>query len=56
VAEIRKIRPDARVLLSSGYSEGDVAARLPGGAVDGFLQKPYAPETLVGKLRELLDA
>jgi two-component system cell cycle sensor histidine kinase/response regulator CckA len=56
VVEIRKVRPDVPILLSSGYSEADVASRLPGGEVDGFLQKPYAPEALVRKLRKLLEA
>ena len=53
--EIRKIRPDARIMLASGYSAVDVAARFEGRAVDGFLQKPYEPEALIQKLRELLE-
>jgi CheY-like chemotaxis protein len=52
--EIRKIRPDARIILSSGYSEVDVASRLEGHEVDGFLQKPYEPQVLIQKLREVL--
>jgi PAS domain S-box-containing protein len=54
--EIRKIRPDVRILLSSGYSEEDVVGRFRVREVDGFLQKPYEPEALVRKLRELLEA
>jgi PAS domain S-box-containing protein len=53
--EMRKIRPDARIILSSGYSAVDVAARFEGQEVDGFLQKPYEPEALIQKLRELLE-
>jgi CheY-like chemotaxis protein len=53
--EMRKIRPDARIILSSGFSAVDVAARFEGQAVDGFLQKPYEPEALIQKLRELLE-
>jgi PAS domain S-box-containing protein len=55
VVEMRKIRPDVRILLSSGYSEADIAGRFRRGEVDGFLQKPYPPEALVRKLRELLE-
>jgi hypothetical protein len=33
----------------------DVAARFEGQRVDGFLQKPYEPEALTQKLRELLE-
>jgi len=54
-AEMRKIRPDARIILSSGYSAAVVAARFQGQKVDGFLQKPYEPEVLIQKLRELLE-
>ncbi len=55
LVEMRKIRPDARIILSSGYSAVDVAARLEGQEVDGFLQKPYEPDALIQKLRELLE-
>jgi PAS domain S-box-containing protein len=54
--EIRKIRPDARIILSSGYSEAEIAARFRGGEIDGFLQKPYEPEALIQKLSELLTS
>jgi CheY-like chemotaxis protein len=54
-SEMRKIRPDARIVLSSGYSAMDVAARFEGQEVDGFLQKPHEPEALVQKLHELLE-
>lgn len=54
--EMRKIRPDARIILSSGYSEAEVAARFETHAVDDFLQKPYEVEALIQKLRALLEA
>jgi PAS domain S-box-containing protein len=53
--EMRRIRPDARIILSSGYSVVDVAAHLEGQGVDGFLQKPYEPRALIQRLRELLE-
>jgi PAS domain S-box-containing protein len=53
--EIRKIQPDARVILSSGYSEGDFAERFAGEEVNGFLHKPYQPEELIEKLRQVLE-
>jgi PAS domain S-box-containing protein len=53
--EMRKIRPDARIILSSGYSAVDIAARFEGKEIGGFLQKPYEPEALIQKLRELLE-
>jgi CheY-like chemotaxis protein len=40
--EIRDIRPDARVILMSGYSEETVARRLNDTGVAGFLRKPFS--------------
>ncbi len=52
-AEIRKIDPQAKVLLSSGYiSEEDVREVLEAGAV-GFLRKPYRMIDLARKLRAI---
>ncbi|MBI5594223.1 MAG: PAS domain S-box protein [Deltaproteobacteria bacterium] len=48
--ELRRINPDIRVILASGYSQEDVAARFAGKRLSGVLQKPYS----LGKLRELL--
>ncbi len=48
--------PLLRVLYVSGYSDNDgvrAGIREPGSA---FLQKPFAPEALARKVRELLDA
>jgi two-component system, cell cycle sensor histidine kinase and response regulator CckA len=48
--ELRRINPDVRVILVSGYSEEDVAARFAGKRLSGVLQKPYS----LSKLRKLL--
>jgi CheY-like chemotaxis protein len=48
--ELRRLNPDVRIVLASGYSHEDVASRFGGKGLDGILQKPY---TLV-KLRESL--
>ncbi len=52
--EIRHIRPDALVLLISGYSEGEANERFAGKGLSGFLQKPFNREQLEEKLRQLL--
>jgi two-component system, cell cycle sensor histidine kinase and response regulator CckA len=54
VDRLREKRPDIRVLLMSGYSEEMVlrespAARLP------LLQKPFSPDELKHRIREILD-
>ncbi len=53
--EIRRIRSDARVLLVSGYNEQDATDRFAGKGLDGFLQKPFKPDELRNKLREILE-
>ncbi len=51
---LKELRPDAKVLLSSGYSiRGDAQAILDRGC-DGFIQKPYNLEKLSEKLNLIL--
>jgi len=53
--DIRRIRRDVPVLLVSGYSQESSAQRSAGKQGDGFLQKPFLPETLLEKIRDLLE-
>lgn len=46
--EIRKIKPDTRVILTSGYSETEATDLFADEGLDGFIQKPY-------QIRELID-
>ena len=39
--ELRKIRPEVKVVVSSGYSEAETMALFKGQRVSGFIQKPY---------------
>ncbi len=52
--ELCRIRPDIRVILSSGYEELDVTGRFAGRRPDGYIQKPYQIRTLEAKLRHVL--
>lgn len=47
-------RPSLRVLLMSGYDEHSLGAG--GASYASFIAKPFRPETLAKKLREVLDA
>jgi PAS domain S-box-containing protein len=53
--EMRKMRPDVQVVLSSGYNEQEATSRFAGKGLAGFIQKPYRPTELVQKLHELLE-
>jgi two-component system, cell cycle sensor histidine kinase and response regulator CckA len=44
---IGEIAPHCPVIISSGYSEDEVARRLHGSKVSGFLKKPYTAGALV---------
>jgi len=49
--KLRRLHRDARVVISSGYTEQDVTQRFAGKGLAGFVQKPYT----VAKLREILN-
>jgi len=51
---LRKINPDIRVLLSSGYSVDGLARQILDRGCNGFLQKPFRLEMLSQKVREIL--
>lgn len=53
--ELRRIRPDIRVLLASGYSEEDVAERFKGVGLNGFIQKPFNLKRLVDEVKRVLE-
>jgi CheY-like chemotaxis protein len=52
--ELRKIRPDVKVLVSSGYSEAESLALFRGQRVSGFIQKPYTAVRLADGVRVCL--
>lgn len=54
--ELRRIRPDIQVIISSGYSELEVVQRFAGKGLAGFIQKPYVLSDLSKKLKEVLQA
>jgi len=49
--ELRRLNPDIRVVVASGYSHEDVVSSFAGKDIDGILQKPYT----IAKLRETLS-
>ncbi len=50
---IRELRPNARVLLMSGFNEQEAIARFAGEGLAGFIQKPFAFSDLRAKLQEI---
>ncbi|HOA63234.1 MAG TPA: response regulator, partial [Verrucomicrobiota bacterium] len=52
--EIRRMRADVPVIVTSGYSEQDVVAQFAGATLAGFVHKPYRFTELADKLRAAL--
>ncbi|MCB2168041.1 MAG: response regulator [Deltaproteobacteria bacterium] len=54
--ELKKINPDIRVLLSSGYSISGEASEILARGCNDFIQKPFNMKQLSEKMRGILDA
>jgi PAS domain S-box-containing protein len=52
--ELRRLRPDLRIILSSGYNEQDVIQQFAGKGLAGFVQKPYTLGALQEAMRRAL--
>jgi signal transduction histidine kinase/ActR/RegA family two-component response regulator len=51
---LRARKPGVKVLLTSGYSEGDTRMRLSADLPDGFLEKPFTTGELAERLSTIL--
>jgi len=54
LAELRRLRPGLKVLLTSGYSEQEATRGFAGEGPSGFLQKPYRISDLEAALAAIL--
>ena len=52
--ELRKIRPEVKVVVSSGYSESEAMPLFDGQRVSGFVQKPYTSKAIAEKVKACL--
>jgi YesN/AraC family two-component response regulator len=53
--ELKQLRPDVKVIMSSGYNEQEVTQKFAGKGLAGFIQKPYKLSTLeetISKIQE----
>ncbi|HEX2055757.1 MAG TPA: response regulator [Nitrospiraceae bacterium] len=53
---LRQLRPGLRVIVTSGYAGRGQELIESLGSQTAFLQKPYTPDMLIRKIREVLDA
>lgn len=54
-AEARKLNPDLKIMLTSGYADGRTKAKLVEQKINGFIAKPYDMSALLQSIRTLLD-
>ena len=52
--ELKRIDPDLKVILSSGYNEQEATNRFTGEGLAGFIQKPYSSKKLAELIRGVL--
>lgn len=52
---LKAARPECKVLFSSGYAPEALSSHGVLEDMAGFLEKPYRPKDLAGKVREILD-
>jgi PAS domain S-box-containing protein len=52
--EIRSVRSDVRVVLTSGYNLREISKRFTNQGLDGFLQKPYRHKSLLKEVNRAM--
>ena len=52
---LRHIRPDVRVVLTSGYDEADATGGFRGTGLAGFIQKPYTSAKLAQCIKRVFE-
>lgn len=55
-SELKKIKKDVKVILSSGYNAQELSQRFVSKGVAGFLQKPYEIKDLLEKIKNLYNS
>jgi len=53
--ELKAVRSDVKVILSSGFNEAEAVRRFAGAGLAGFIQKPYTSGRLMEKIKRTLE-
>lgn len=54
-SELRRIQPDIPIIAMSGYGDLEVMRRFSESGVSDFLPKPFTPDELAAKVRDVLE-
>ncbi len=52
--EIFRIRPDARIIISSGFNEDELSNRFSNLRPSGFIRKPYSMAVLEAEIQRVM--
>ena len=52
--EIRRLKPDAKVMMMTGFSVEELPQQAAGGGAFGVLQKPFAPAVLLAAIEAMM--
>ena len=55
LGKLQEVDPDVRVIFSSGNTLQSEPSQLLAAGAEAFVAKPYRPEELVARIREVLD-
>ena len=55
LSELRRLRPDVPVILSSGYNEVEATRKVTAKGFAAFLPKPFTPDELAQCIRAALS-
>jgi PAS domain S-box-containing protein len=53
--ELRRIKPDIKIILSSGFNEQELVERICDQAPAGFIRKPYSLKDLEAEIRRVMQ-
>jgi CheY-like chemotaxis protein len=53
--EMKRIRPEIKIILTSGFNEVEATRHFTGGGLAGFLQKPYTARALATQVKTALE-
>ena len=52
---MKQINPDVKAILASGYLDPHLKSEMLKGGARDFIQKPYVPEQILRRIREIID-
>ena len=56
IERMKRLRPDLKCILVSGYLDPEQRADIEGSKVNDIIEKPYLPRDILRRIREILDA